>query len=366
MRELWTTPPPLAATWRASAYRLDGDRLRPEYIAAVDRAVWSRSNPFQFYRPVRPRSSEDVAAPHGPFARLADLSRDFTPPERAPENAKRLHQRIKVFAATYGLLGLFGEEFASPSLPERKTNPLVFVAPDAAMDDEGRLCEIDPATEGKERLEELLRERDKRIYEERRELHLWEPEKYALTTEVLILPAELSFRRTRADVMSAGLSRPLFGREKPRTATYEDVRREYGVHVLFDRGAPKGVSLISTREPVAAWVSRLRGFFPSSPSPEYLDRHLEGVRPRAVTGEDGRPARSWYCPSLHKAIYLMTYLDKTDDVELRKCHRPGCPSYFRAPYHDERSKYCSPKCASIVSSAMYRERQRKSRNPDTT
>ena len=165
--------------------------------------------------------------------------------------------------------------------------------------------------------------------------------------------------------MATGFSRRTYSSESPHTFSYEDVLRRYGIRVVLDRQASLGVSVISTREPVFMWRDELRSF--AQPlSSKRLNRHLEGVRPRAVASEDGRPAPSWYCPSLLKALYLMLYLDVTTGTKMQKCEAPGCYNYYRVGAHERDSKYCPPppdkkqsKCASRASSARYRERQRR-------
>ncbi len=262
-------------------------------------------------------------------------------------------------------MGLFQEEFGAPLLPEREVGWLVRVAPDAVIDESGRLRGIDPVTEGKRLLEELLRKRDRQIYAERGELHLWEPEKLVLTQKELILPGELRFQKRATDFVRSGFSRPsLSDPDRGRVFTYEDVQRRYAIRVVFDRRAGTGVSIVSTREPVGAWRDELRSF--AQPlSLGRLNRHLEGVNPRAVVGEDGRVASSWYCPSLLKALHLMRYLDVTTGTRMQRCVAPGCYNYFRVGPRGRPSMYCPPppgqkqsNCASRASSAMYRERKR--------
>jgi hypothetical protein len=145
--------------------------------------------------------------------------------------------------------------------------------------------------------------------------------------------------------------------------TYDKVRHRYGVRFVFDPRAATGVSIISTREPISAWRDELRSF--AQPlSPKRVNRHLMGVYPREVVGNDD--ATIWYCPSLLKALWLMRHLDVRDGTQIKKCQAPGCPNYFRVgPRGDTESIYCPPlpgekqsKCASRASSAMYRERQR--------
>ena len=48
----------------------------------------------------------------------------------------------------YGLLGLFHETFGAPILPPHANSFLAWLAPDAVIDEDGRMRTIDPATEG--------------------------------------------------------------------------------------------------------------------------------------------------------------------------------------------------------------------------
>jgi hypothetical protein len=363
-REIVSEPLPMAAICKASRYRVVGDRLDPDhnYIEATPRAVWSRRDPFEAYRPVLHRAHVEEGAPHLRFAKLADRALELAPTD---EEARLFHEMVRVFADLYGLLGLLWEEFNDvPLLPEREVGWFVRVAPDAEFDRSGRLRSIDPATEGKRLLEELLREDDRQIYAKRGELHLWEPEKYVLTQEMLILPGELRFQKRATDFLRSGFSRRFSSRpNEPRVFTYEEVQRRYGIRVVSNPQTATGVSIISTREPLTAWRDELRSFAQPR-SPERVNRHLVGVNPREVVGNGG--ASSWYCPSLLKALWFMRHLDVHGGTMIKKCQAPGCPNYFRVgPHGDTESIYCPPlpgekqsKCASRASSAMYRERQR--------
>jgi hypothetical protein len=231
------------------------------------------------------------------------------------------------------------------------------------MDGRGRLHVINPATEGKRLLEDLFRERDRRIYADRGDLHLWEPKRLVLTHRELILPEELRFEKRRADFLRS----VSFRQDRGGMCTYHEVWHRYGVRgVVFDRRAATGVSIISTREPISAWRDELRSFAQPR-SPERVNRHLVGVNLREVVGNGG--ASSWYCPSLLKALWLMRHLDVHGGTMIKKCQAPGCPAYFRiGPLGDTESIYCPPlpgekqsKCASRASSAKYRERKRKHR-----
>lgn len=359
IREIVSVPPPVATIWKASSYRLVGDRRDPDhnYIEAKPGAVWSRMDPFGAYSPVLRRAHEEEGAPHLRFAKLADRALEFAPTD---DDARLFHDMIGVFTNLYGLLGLLWEEFDDvPLLPEREVGRVVFVAPNAEMDGRGRLHFINPATEGKRLLEELFRERDRRIYAKRSEPHLWESEKLVLTHRELVLPEELRFERRRADFVRS----VSFRQDRDRVCTYDKVRHQFGVRFVFDPQAATGVSIISTREPISTWRDQLRSFGQPS-SPERVNRHLVGVNLREVGGNGG--ASSWYCPSLLKALWLMRHLDVHRGTIIKKCQAPGCPNYFRVgPGGDTESIYCPPlpgekqsKCASRASSAMYRMRRR--------
>jgi hypothetical protein len=354
---------PTGATWRASEYKLVGDPLEPNYIEANPTAVWSRMDPFEAYSSVRDRAPRHESAPHVAFMKLANMALEFAPTDK---QAKLFHVALHLFAHHHGLLSLFREEFGAPLLPEREVGWFVRVAPDAVIDRSGRLRAIDPATKGKRLLEELLREHDRQIFAARGEPHLWEPEKLVLTQELLILPGELRFQKRATDFLRSGFSRPFSsGPDHSLVFNYEEVKRRYGVHVVFDQRAVTGVSILSTREPVAAWREELRSFAQPR-SRGRLNRHLESVNPREVDDEEGRTTSSWRCPSLLKALWLMRHLDATAGVRLQRCQAPNCYEYFRVGPHERPRKYCRPlpgqkqsKCATRASSAMYRERQRK-------
>jgi hypothetical protein len=270
---------------------------------------------------------------------------------------------MRVFGDVYGLLGLFRESIASPVLPERVHSLTSFVAPDAWIDQDGELRVIDPKTEGKRRLENLLNEHDGSF----RSVRL------KLLPEALAWPDELRFPTLSVDHGAFGLHKLSFRGHHSLTHSYDDVRERFGIRFVLDRHARNGVSIIATREPLNFWLAELERFWPTPPGPKYFDRVLEDVLPRAVANEEGDLAPSWRCPSLLKALYLMLYLDHVvASVRLLKCQAPNCPDYYRAGPLSRDSRYCPPppgkkqsKCASRAASAMYRERQRKSRNSDT-
>lgn len=168
-----------------------------------------------------------------------------------------------------------------------------------------------------------------------------------------------------------GFSRAAYYLREDKTFTYEDVRHRYGIRVVFDpQNAPTGVALVSTREPMSMWWDGLTGFS-GRPSTGYLNRQLEEVRPLLVDDEEGREAGGWFCPSLLAAVHLMRYLDLIARIRMQKCQARGCPEYFRVGPRSRRRLYCPPppgkkqsKCASRMTSAKYRERQRGRRESD--
>ncbi len=359
--------PPTAAVWKASKHVLVGDPFFPKHIEAASDAVWVRENPFRTYRPATEhRSSQAEPSPHVPFLKLADLMRAWNHQKRAKlrvarseENTRRLHNAALVCADLYGLLGLFSETFAAPILPPR-VDRYAWLAPDAVIDPNGKMRVIDPATEGKMLLERALDLRNPRTG--RRE---------GFETDKLVFPHELRF--PSVSFTPFGLLPPVFESLSQEMFSWNEVRNLYGVRVLLDESVDlRFVSMVYTREPLQVWHGELRSFYPSPTSPEYLNKKLKGVMPRAIYDDKGRIVSSWYCPSLLKALYLMLYLDETAGVRIQSCQAPGCAEYFRVGPQSRESMYCPPpagkkqsKCASRASSRMHRERQRR-KNTDAT
>jgi hypothetical protein len=357
MRELFAPASPTAAVWKASKHRLVGDPFFPEHIEAAPDAVWTRTDPFQTYRPAT-EHHRGAPSPHVPFLALADMVRAWQRPKRSErraarseENTKRLHDSVRVCADLYGLLGFFDETFAAPVLPSR-VDRYAWLAPDAVIDKNGRMRVIDPATEGKGLLERLLDVRNPRTG--RRE---------GFKPDRLAFPHELRF--PSVSFTAFGLLPPVFESLGSNMFSWENARNLYGVRALLDEGAGLSrVSVIYTREPLQYWHDELSNFHPSPNPPEYLNRKLKGVRPHAVAGADGRAVSSWHCPSLLKALYLMLYLDEAAGVRIQRCQASGCAEYFRVGPRSRESLYCPPppgkkqsKCASRASSRMHRERQ---------
>lgn len=84
------------------------------------------------------------AGPHITFLRLKELWH---------EHSNHFEKALILFAKRYGLLGAFEEDYQQhPVFPEGQ----MLVAPEAVIDGEGRLRRVDPSTEGKELLLDLL------------------------------------------------------------------------------------------------------------------------------------------------------------------------------------------------------------------
>jgi hypothetical protein len=223
---------------------------------------------------------------------------------------------------------------------------------------------IDPATEGKRLLEKLMFRQDERE-SARLGLSPSPPDDFLLEPRELILPRELRFRRPDVDFVRTGFSRSAYYERGDETFAYEDVRRRYGIRVVFDpEGSDTGVVVLPTREPVSMW-HMLISFVDYSRAGS-LNRGLGAVSPLLVAGEDGSDTAGWDCPSLQEAVHLMYFLDLLTGVRWQKCQASGCPAYFRVGPRNRPRKYCWPepgmkesKCGNRVSSARYRERQRR-------
>jgi len=357
-REVVSAPPSTATTWKASQHRLVGDPLRPDYIEATPDAVWSKKDSFRYYKPLADRREADpIPPPHKPFATMSHLARaQSSLRRRTRQRQKKLYDRIRVFTHVYGLLGLFREAFTPPALPARADPLFSWVTPDALIDQAGRLDVIDPKTEGKRRLEELLDKRDGPFTAGR----------FKLKRKEVIWPGELRFPTLGLDYGEFGLHKSPFGWQHSSACSYEEVQERFGIRFVLDEHAPGGVSVIATREPLDIWLAELRAFQPSPPGSEYFDRALDDVPLRAVANEEGSLPFSWRCPSLLKAVHLMLYLDGMFGVKLQKCQAPDCPEYYRVGPRSRESMYCPPPlgkkesaCTSRMSTQKLRERQRK-------
>jgi hypothetical protein len=361
MREAVAGSSTSAGVWKASKHRVvAGSSAGSDCVEATPDALWVRTDPFRTYRPVGDRRARSEQLPHETFRKLADMAPEFSV---FCEKAGAFSRAVEGFANFYGMLGLLREDLGVPLLPGGE-RAAALVAPDAMIDETGRLHDIDPATDGKRLLVELVNELDRRDYAERGELHLWTFDDIDLSRSVLVWPEELRFQKPAMGFSRAAFSWVLSDRNHDSVFTYKDAQERYGVHVVFDPWADAGVSVVSTREPVRRWRDELRSFARDT-SWEDLDRRLEGgIRPRAVPGKDRREAEHWYCASLLKAIYLMRYLDQNSGTRMRKCQATDCPEYFRVRPRSRR-KFCPPppgkkesRCLSRMTTARQRERQK--------
>ena len=257
------------------------------------------------------------------------------------------------FAEQYGLLGAFEEEYVGMAvLPDGKT----LVAPEAVIDERGRLRHIDPATEGKDELFKLLKPRG----------HFsgghspWRPLddiEYEVAYETMALPSEITFAIRGPHL--GGLERSV---ESRRLMPWEGIREYFGGLTILDNKAPEGVSVLCTREPLHYWEVGFRQFPSGAPSGaleldedsyKFLNAFLEEVSPRAFMGEDGNLERGWRYGNLLQAMYAMLYLDLTGGNTIKRCQSRGCANYFRVG-SQSKSKYCSKKHANRASTRMGR------------
>lgn len=250
------------------------------------------------------------------------------------------------FANKHGLLGLFYDRYSGPILPAHKH----WVAPDAMFGSDKRLHEVDPATTGKERLEQLLHQRHSREAPDRR----------ARLDDSLALPGELKFLAKSA-LSSFGPMQAESEAFEFEVADWEEVKQLYGCYVVLDKHSDSGVTLLSTREPLFWWQMELRSFPPKERltsdygfSLDLMNSRMAGsVSPRGYTNERGQAERGWRCPYLLKALYLMLYLDVTGGRSIRRCEKSDCQNHYRAG-PQSKSKYCSGRCANAASTRLSR------------
>ena len=109
--------------------------------------------------------------------------------------------------------------------------------------------------------------------------------------------------------------------------------------LVLDAGSSTRVSVLSTREPIAAWERELLDF-PSPSVGEFgyepnevltmrLKKELVGISPGPIMNEAGEMERGWRCPSLLRAMYLMLYFDTSGGNTIRQCRRGGARLIFR-------------------------------------
>jgi hypothetical protein len=368
-----------AKCWRATKYELSDIDGR-EVIEAAPDATWERFSPFDSYQPTG-KARALKSGPHLEFLSLKCLwekhqegqlqlpHESLRQMEEVQEiqSHKTLKKRVRPivndfveyrkdlisFAEQYGLLGAFEEEYVgTPVLPDGKT----LVAPEAVIDERGRLRHIDPATEGKEELFKLLKPLGHFSggHSPRRPLH---DNEYKVAYETMALPSEITFA-TRGPHLG-GLELSV---ETRRLMPWEGIRKYFGGLTILDNKAPDGVSVICTREPLHYWEVGFR-FFPSgAPSGAleldedsyvFLNAFLEEVSPRAFMGEDGNLERGWRYRNLLQAMYVMLFLDLTGGNTIKKCESRRCSNYFRVGWQSK-SIYCSERCANRASTRMGR------------
>jgi hypothetical protein len=339
-----------ATSWQ---YELD-HRDDPISMNAASGATWERFKPFDYYRSTS-KMRELKVGPHVTFLRLKDL---------LYFKSHLFPKALKLFTKEYGLLGLFEEDYSQrPITPGRK----IFIAPEAMIDDQGKLQQVDPDTEGRDLLSSLLDARElARTLEiletpEERKLYLnrlsnERSRRNPAADSLTALPSEVKFVRKVYDVV--GPPTPL--------VPWETIQRDFGAFMILDKESFLGVSVLCTREPLSRWDLSLYNFPSgdegveflakngnSASNPYLLNTYLQEVSPRAVIGEDGNLERSWYCRSLIQAMHVMLYLDLTGGNTIRKCQSRGCPNYFRVG-SQSKSIYCTPRCANRASTRMRR------------
>lgn len=251
---------------------------------------------------------------------------------------------LKVFAQELGLLGAFEEDYLrDPIYPEGK----MLVAPEAMIDGNGRLREIDPATEGRDLLLDLLEPRG------------WFPRKRdrKVTYAHIALPSEIRFISKKPNLDSQGW--PV---ENPRQLVpWEEISKDFGGRFILDERTFKGVSVLCTKEPLRRWTLGLR-FFHSGDSPRELlvddypttlNSYISETSPRTILGKNGDLTRGWHYHSLLQAMHLMLYLDLTGGSTVKRCGSRGCSNYFRVGPQSG-SKYCTETCANRASTRLQR------------
>jgi len=278
------------------------------------------------------------AGPHIVFLRLKELWQ---------EQSDHFEKALILFAERYGLLGAFEEDYQQhPVFPIEQ----MLVAPEAVIDGEGKLRFVDPSTEGRKLLIDLLESKGWRISSER---------DLKAKHSVISMPSAIQFIAKQPDLDSFLWP----SREAPRQlALWEEIRKDFGALLVLDEEAFKGVSVLCTREPLRRWTVSLQ-LFPSGDtlaeqlandrSLSSFNSYLEQAAPRAVLGKDGNLERGWTCGSLLQAMYVMLWLDLTGGSTIRKCLSRGCQNYFRMG-PQSKSMYCPKRCANRASTRMKR------------
>jgi len=329
-----------AGYWRASKYRVSylGDT---PVLEAAPNAVWKRFRPFDSYTPAS-NAREVKAGPHLMFLRLKHVYQ---------EQEIDFYKALSLFAKEYGLLGVFQEDnWQYPILPFGK----YLIAPEALIDDQGRLRRVDPATDGTELLADQLRRRNREVQDEDR---VADSSVVGVPPDIVALPSEVKFGSLYSTDYKFWWNYNL----PPQPPSWKKSREDYGALLILDEEVPDGVSVLCTREPIYQWERTIRRF-PSSDTlveslvngeGHWFNRQLQTVSPRVFLGEDGSLERGWHCHNLLQAMYTMLYLDLTGGNTIKKCGSWGCSNYFRLGAQSK-SRYCSQKCANRASTRMTR------------
>jgi hypothetical protein len=331
--QLVLAPSAEATWWRASKYKLDNEDA-PAFIEAASNAMWERFEPFGSYQATS-GVREVEAGPHLMFLQLKHIME---------KQQDLFHKALMLFAKKYGLLGAFEQDYLErPVFPEGK----FLVAPEAGIDNEGRLQRFDPATEGRDVIREAQYRKGWRV-----------PWSKAEAVSSIAVPSEMRFI-----TKNPHLNSEWWPTDTPRQLVpWESIKEDFGALLILDLTTFKGFSVLCTREPLRRWDHNL-SFFPSGDTPveqlvsneEFVsfNSFLQEASPHAVIGKDGNLERSWYCHSLIQAMYVMLYLDLTGGNSIKKCQSRGCPNYFRAG-PQTKSIYCSDQCANRASTRMGR------------
>lgn len=321
--------------WRASEYEVDA-AVNPAVIKTAPNARWQRFAPFDSYRPAS-RAREVRAGSHLTFLRLKCLWE---------EQSDIFDRALVLFAKEYGFLGALEEDYDLQRLVYPWEQMLV--APEAVINNQGRLRRIDPATEGRELLLDLL--------EPRGWFSLFKDAPRQGRYGSIALPSDITFNSKHPDRDSEWW--PI---EPHQLVPWEVLKEYYGALMVLDEGSWKGVSVLCTREPIRRWTVSLR-FFPSGDTPvedlvgdesNSFNSYLQEVSPRAVIGKNGNLERGWRYRNLLQAMYVMLYSDLTGGHTIKKCQSRGCPNHFRLG-PQAKSKYCSQRCANRASTRMRR------------
>jgi hypothetical protein len=315
--------------WRASGYRPTRlDNPEAAAIEAVPGARWYKYDPSSSYRP-KSKNRDIGAGAHIQFLKLESLVQKTLLHE---EDSDLFGTALLVFAHEHGLLGIFEDDYLThPVLPEGKLS----IAPEAVIEDGGKLRRVDPATEGME-LALQAQEHDP-FFEEF-------PEVKEVRHELMALPDEVRFTPKNPD------SSYLPNGGSVGLVHWNAIKEQLGGLLVLDESLFPGVHVICTREPLIRWLDILEAFsflqdMTTEEQANALNGSLADASPYVHVSEDGNLERRYQCHNLLTAMYLMFYLDLTGGSTIKKCQSSGCPEYFRTGAQSE-SKYCSERCAS--------------------